>query len=49
METEKYINIIAEFEIKEDNKEIRIINSYEEYNRDFCLDDLMINIKLKKK
>ena len=30
METEKYINIIAEFEIKEDIKEIRIINSYED-------------------
>ena len=41
----KYINnnennnyIIAEFDIKEDNKNIRIINSYEQFCREYKLE-----------
>ena len=47
MENKKYINIIAEFEIKEDIKEIRIINSYED-RREYTL-DIKWNIVMKRK
>jgi hypothetical protein len=41
--------IIAEIEIKEDNKDIRILNSYESYKKEFCggkLEDGYKNEKL---
>jgi len=39
--------IIDEFDIKEDEQDIRIINSYEESNRDSCY--IEKNMKVKKK
>ena len=41
--------IIAEINIKENNQNERIINSYEEANRNGELFEYKMNIKMKKK